>query len=93
MTRPNARAYDIYFTVWLTLCALLAATVIIVKLNLLERFSVVGGLLIASIKAGLVLFYFMHIRHEGKLVKTTLTVAVTTLTLLIILTFSDIWYR
>ena len=93
MDKPNITAYKTYISVWMALCILLAITIAVVKLNLLAHFSVAGSLFIASIKAGLVLYYFMHLRHEDKLVKGTLIVAIATLTLLIILTFSDIWYR
>jgi cytochrome c oxidase subunit 4 len=93
MDKQNITEYKTYIIVWMALCILLAITIAVVKLNLLASLSAAGSLLIASIKAGLVLYYFMDLRHEGRLVKGTLSVAVMTLTLLIILTFSDIWYR
>ena len=93
MDKAGITAYKTYISVWLALCILLAVTIAVVKLNMLANFSAAGSLVIASIKAGLVLYYFMHLRQEGRLVKGTLAVAGATLTLLIILTFSDVWYR
>ncbi|MCE5262164.1 MAG: cytochrome C oxidase subunit IV family protein [Deltaproteobacteria bacterium] len=82
-----------YAAVWLALLALLAATVAISRLQILARFSVLGSLAIASIKAALVLAFFMHLRYEGALLKGVLTVTVFALTMLIGLTFVDVWYR
>jgi cytochrome c oxidase subunit 4 len=85
--------YTTYLVVWIALLVLLAATVAIAKLHLLVKYSVLAPLIIASIKAGLVLAYFMHLRHEGRFLKVMLLVAVATLTTFIALTFTDVWYR
>jgi cytochrome c oxidase subunit 4 len=79
--------------VWIALLVLLGLTIAVVKLNLLENYSVVASLFIASLKSGLVLFYFMHLKYEGWLVRGMLLLAVGTLTIIIVLTFSDVWYR
>jgi cytochrome c oxidase subunit 4 len=86
-------SYTTYAVVWLALLVLLAATVAIAKMHLLVRYSVLAPLIIASIKAGLVLAFFMHLRHEGKFLKIMLLVAIATLTVFIALTFTDVWYR
>ena len=75
------------------LLVLLGVTIAIVKLNQFDNYNVLASLFIASLKSMLVLFYFMHLRHEGGLVKATLALAVGILTLIIMLTFSDVWYR
>lgn len=85
--------YTTYLIVWLALVVLLAATVAIARLHLLVQYSVLAPLVIASIKAGLVLAFFMHLRHEGRFLKVMLLVAVATLTVFIALTFTDVWYR
>jgi cytochrome c oxidase subunit 4 len=85
--------YTTYLVVWLALLVLLAATVAIAKLHLLVKYSVLAPLVIASIKAGLVLAYFMHLRYEGRFLKVMLLVAVAVLTAFIALTFTDVWYR
>ena len=82
-----------YTAVWLALLVLLAATIAVAKLRLLAQFSVLGSLAIASLKAGLVLAFFMHLKYEGKFLKVMLTVALLALTLLIGLTFVDVWLR
>ena len=96
---PEASSHDhsvsarIYTVVWLMLLVLLAATIAIAKLNLLARFSVLGSLAIASVKAGLILTFFMHLVYEGRFLKIMLALTVAALTLLIGLTFVDVWYR
>ena len=82
-----------YTAVWLLLLFLLATTIAVAKLQLLARYSVLGSLGIASLKAGLVLAIFMHLRHEGPFLKGLLTITLAALTLLIGLTFVDVWLR
>ena len=89
----HAVATGTYTAVWLALLVLLAGTIAVAKLRLLAQFSVLGSLLIASAKAGLVLAFFMHLKYEGRFLKVMLTVAVAALTLLIGLTFVDVWLR
>jgi cytochrome c oxidase subunit IV len=86
-------SYALYTYVWLALVVLLGLTVAIAKMHLLVKYSVLAPLVIASIKAGLVLAFFMHLRHEGKFLKIMLLVTVATLTTFIALTFTDVWYR
>ena len=83
----------IYTAVWLALLVLVAATVATARLQLLAGYSVLGSMVIASLKAGLVLAFFMHLKYEGRFLKEMLTLAVFALTLLIGLTFVDVWYR
>lgn len=89
----HSSAVRTYVTVWLLLLLLLAATIAVARLQLLARFSVLGSLVIASVKAGLVLAFFMHLKNEGLFLKIMLALAVSALTLLIGLLFADIWLR
>jgi cytochrome c oxidase subunit 4 len=89
----HAVATGTYTAVWLALLLLLAGTIAVAKLRLLAQFSVLGSLLIASAKAGLVLAFFMNLKYEGRFLKVMLTVAIAALTLLIGLTFVDVWLR
>jgi len=82
-----------YTVVWLALLALLATTIIVARSNLLAQYSVLGALAIASLKAILVLFFFMHLKYEGNFLKIMLTLTLCALTILIGMTFIDIWYR
>lgn len=82
-----------YTAVWLALLALLAATLAVAKLQLLAHYSVLGSLLIATAKAGLVLAFFMHLKYEKPFLKRLLALALAALTLIIGMTFVDVWYR
>lgn len=82
-----------YAIVWIALLALLAATLAIARLQLLARYSVLGSLLIATAKAGLVLAFFMHLKYEGRFLKGLLLLTLAALALFIGLTFADVWYR
>ena len=82
-----------YAAVWLALLALLATTIAVAKLQLLAQYSVLGSLVIASAKAALVLAFFMHLKYEGRFLKSMLSLAIAALTLLIGLTFVDVWLR
>jgi cytochrome c oxidase subunit 4 len=78
--------------VWAALIALLALTIAVARLHL-TSYSVVLNLLIATGKATLVLFFFMQLRSESRFVKVMLGVTLAALTAIIILTFSDVWFR
>lgn len=82
-----------YVVVWFLLLGLLATTIAVARLQLFAQFSVLGSLVIASVKAGLVLAFFMHLKDEGRFLKIMLTLAVAALTVLIGLLFADIWLR
>jgi cytochrome c oxidase subunit 4 len=81
-----------YVAVWLGLLALTAVTIEAARLEL-GALSMLANLLIASSKASLVLWFFMHLKYEKKLLKGMILVPIVTLTVIIGLTFFDIWYR
>ncbi len=81
-----------YIAVWAGLLALTALTIKVAALRL-GALSMLANLLIASSKASLVLWFFMHLKYETRLLKTMLLVPIATLTVMIGLTFFDIWYR
>ena len=83
----------IYIAVWLVLLALLAATLAVARLQLFAQFSVLGSLVIASVKAGLVLAFFMHLKDESRFLKIMLTMALFALTVLMGLLYADVWLR
>lgn len=86
-------SFKTYTYVWLVLLALLAATIAIAKGQLLSKYSVLASLLIASVKAILVLAFFMHLKYEGRFLRGLLLIALGALTVTISLTFIDVWYR
>ena len=81
-----------FINIWAMLLALTAVTITVAKLHL-GRFSILAALAIASLKASLVLWYFMHLKYENKLFQYLLLVPIATLAVIIGLTFFDILYR
>ena len=84
--------YGTYVYVWIALLLLLAATIAVAKVEF-SKYSVFVNLLIASIKAGLVLFFFMHLKYERWLLKALLFMVIATLTAVIALFFADVMFR
>jgi cytochrome c oxidase subunit 4 len=82
-----------YILVWLGLVILTAITVSMAGMNF-GRLSILIVLLIAAIKSGLVLSYFMHLKYEtGLLFKLMIPIVLAVLTVFIGLTFTDIAFR
>lgn len=85
-------AYKNYIVVWAALLVMTAVTVGVSYLDLgLMNATVAFG--IASFKAGLVALYFMHLRHEIKLVLGFALFPLLILALIIIGTLTDTLYR
>jgi cytochrome c oxidase subunit 4 len=84
--------YRVYVFVWLSLLALTAATVAVARLHL-TSYAVLVAIFIASAKSGLVLTFFMHLKEEPLILKVMLFIALFALTLIVLLTFTDVWYR
>ena len=47
----------------------------------------------AALKASLVMLFFMHLKHEGRFIRTTFLVTVVTLAVLIAFLFWDVSFR
>ena len=77
---------------WLALIALTGVTIAAARLDL-GAWSMAMNLMIASTKAGLVLWFFMHLKYEKLLLKLLLLVPIATITVIILLTLIDVWYR
>ena len=84
--------YRTYLYVWGSLLILLGLTIAAAEL-LYSRYSVLINLSIASVKAVLVLVFFMHLKYEGRFIKGLVLLTLLVLTLIIALTFSDVWFR
>ena len=78
--------------VWAALLVLTGVTIEAAHLQM-GQWSMVANLLIASTKASLVLWFFMHLKYETMFLRLLFLVPITTITLIIGLTFFDIWYR
>jgi len=74
--------------VWLVLVIL---TMLLVLLSHFGPRAAVWGLLTLSpLKAGLVFYYFMHLKYEDLLLKSVMLIALGTLLIFFVLLFSDI---
>ncbi len=81
-----------FVVVWVALLALTGITIGAARLEL-GVWSMAANLLIASIKACLVLWFFMHLKYETKFFKLLFLVPIATITVIIWLTFYDVLYR
>ncbi len=78
--------------VWIALLVLTGVTIEAAALEM-GAWSMAANLVIASTKASLVLWFFMHLKYEKLLFKLLFLVPIATFTVIIWLTFFDIWYR
>lgn len=81
-----------YVFVWIALLCLTGLTIKAAQLKMGE-WSMVANIAIASAKASLVLWFFMHLRQEKRLFKVMIFVPLITISVIIGLTFFDILYR
>lgn len=82
----------IYFCVWAALVVLTAATVGVSYVDM-KNVGVLTALLIAGVKASLVILYFMHIRFERAVFVYMIFAVIATYVIFIGLTFADYYYR
>lgn len=81
-----------FIKVWGILLALTAVLVFLSEWQH-ELLSVWAMLIITPIKAGLVLWYFMHLKYESTLLKGMLFIALGSLIIFIGLMFLDVSFR
>jgi len=81
-----------YLWVWALLIVLTGITVAVASLDL-EKWSRLVAILIASVKASLVVLFFMHVRYEKRIIATILLVTVATFCIFLMLTFTDYPFR
>ncbi len=83
--------YGTFLKVWV---ALLALTGLLVLSSHFGQTTAVWGLLVLTpLKAGLVFYFFMHLRYEGPLLKGVVLVTLGTLLIFFALLFSDVAFR
>lgn len=90
--RVHTVKYRTYVIVWAALMALTGLTVFAARV-VAGKTGVLAALAIASVKAGLILSFFMHLRYERPLFRMMLLAPIATLAVIIGFTFFDIWYR
>jgi len=88
----HALSYRFLTLVWLGLLCLTALTIGAAEVDL-GYLNVVAALGIASVKACLVIFFFMHLKYENRLIKGMVLTAFVILAIAIGLTFVDVGYR
>lgn len=81
-----------YLFVWVALLCLTGLTIKAAQMKMGE-WSMVANIAIASSKASLVLWFFMHLKYEKRLFKLLIFVPLITISVIIGMTFFDIWYR
>jgi cytochrome c oxidase subunit 4 len=81
-----------FVLVWIALLALTGVTIIAAHMRM-GAWSMLANILIASIKGSLVLWFFMHLKYEGRLLRWMIFIPIMTISVIIGLTFFDIWYR
>jgi cytochrome c oxidase subunit IV len=92
-TKRGESTVKSYIAVWAALLVLTAVTVTTASLNL-GKIAIVVVLAIAAVKSTLVVLYFMHLRHEKRVViKILIPIAIALLAIFIGLTYSDIMNR
>jgi cytochrome c oxidase subunit IV len=84
--------YGTYFMTWFALVFLTAITVTAAGLHL-GNVSVIVALVIATIKASIVLYLFMHLRYEDATFHRLLIIVIAALAIFIGLTFTDTAFR
>jgi len=84
--------YRTFIQVWLALIFLTAALVLASKLYH-QALAVWAMLILTPIKAGLVFFFFMHLKYEKPVLKALVFMTLGLLTLIIGLLFFDILFR
>ena len=84
--------YRVYVWVWLGLLALTGLTVG-AKYADLQHIAIIAALMIATVKATLVLLYFMHIRFEKPIFAVMIAATLLTYVIFIALTFTDYPFR
>jgi cytochrome c oxidase subunit 4 len=82
----------VYFAVFAALMVLTLVTVAVARQDL-GSLNVVVALLIAGLKASLVVLYFMHARYSPRLIGLVVVAGIFFLAILLGITLSDYWTR
>ncbi|EGB16246.1 caa(3)-type oxidase, subunit IV [Pseudodesulfovibrio mercurii] len=87
-TKRHGPGYGLFIAVWAALMVLTAVTVEVSTIHL-GFLNVVAAMAIASVKASLVVFFFMHLKYENRTLKIMVLVAFVILAIFIGFTFFD----
>jgi len=90
-THSEHPGYGTFIKVWV---ALLVLTGLLVGASHLGQTAAVWGLLtLTPLKAGLVFYFFMHLKYENALLKGVVLVTLGTLLIFFALLFADVAFR
>jgi len=84
--------YKTFLVIWVCLLILTGATIAVAQVNL-GPLNIWVALGIATLKSGLVVAVFMHMKYENRLFKLSLFTALAILAIFVGLTFVDVLYR
>jgi cytochrome c oxidase subunit IV len=85
-------SYSLNWTVLLILLMLTTTSILAIKFHL-GAFTVLIALLIASVKATIVLTYFMHLKFENLLLRLMVVGVFLLFSIVIVITFIDYYFR
>jgi cytochrome c oxidase subunit 4 len=84
--------YRIYATILVILLILTAITILVTWVDL-GKFAVAIAMLVACVKATLVLLYFMHLKFDQWIIKIFVTLVLLLLIVVFVITFFDYLFR
>lgn len=90
--KNHISSYKSEILVLLSLVFLTILTVTITSVHL-GPYNTAAAMLIASVKASIVLLYFMHLKFDEKIYRFMVTLVLAIYSVLIIITFFDYLYR
>jgi len=90
--KNHITSYKSQALVLLVLIVLTVLTVTITSVHL-GPFNTAAAMLIASVKAGIVLLYFMHLKFDEKIYRFMVALVLSIYAVVIIITFFDYLYR
>ena len=82
-----------YYAVWYWLVGLAIGSVLISRLQLPHGFVIVLIFAVAAVKAGLVVWYFMHLKFERLLIYLLIVTPVLAFAILLLVLFPEIAFR
>lgn len=90
--KNHISSYKSHVVVLLSLILLTILTVTITSVHL-GPFNTAAALVIASVKAGIVLLYFMHLKFDEKIYRFMVALVLAIYVVVIVITFFDYLYR
>jgi cytochrome c oxidase subunit 4 len=84
-------SYGTFIKVWVALVILTG--LLVLSSHFGQSYAVWGLLTLTPIKAGLVFYFFMHLKYEGALLKGVVLITIGTLLIFFALLFSDVAFH